>query len=72
MHDFTPTIIYYVQLRVEKSLLKIKLRALLTEAWSPHVILSCFLFLLFSSVLPSCQNNLEHGGPLQLLICLGF
>ena len=72
LHDFTPPIILYAQLKVYKLPLKIKLWALLTEAWSPRVILSCFLFLVFSSVLPSCQNNLEHGGPLRPLICLGF
>ena len=38
-----------------------KLWALLTEAWSPRVILSCFLFLLFSFVLPSRQNNWSAG-----------
>ena len=71
LHDFTPPIILYAQLKVYKLPLKIKLRALL-KAWFPRVILSCFLFLLFSSVLPSCQNNLERGGPPQPLICLGF
>ena len=52
LHDFTPPIILYVQLRVYKLPLKIKLRALL-KTWSPRVVLSCFLFLLFSSDLPS-------------------
>ena len=61
LHDFTPPIILYVQLRVYKLPLKIKLWASLTEVWSPHVVLSCFLFLLFSSVLPSCQNNWRVG-----------
>ena len=42
--DFTPPIILYAQLQVYKFPMKIKLRALL-KAWSPHVILSCFLFL---------------------------
>ena len=56
LHDFTPPIILYAQLKVYKLPLKIKLRALL-KAWSPRVILSCFLFLLFSSDLPSGQNN---------------
>ena len=37
------SIILYAQLKVYKLPLKIKLRALL-KAWSPHVILSCFLF----------------------------
>ena len=40
LYDFTSPIILYVQLRVLKPLLKIKLWALLTKAWSPHVILS--------------------------------
>ena len=56
LHDFTPPIILYVQLRVYKLPLKIKLRALL-KTWSPRVVLSCFLFLFFSSDLPSGQNN---------------
>ena len=43
MHDFTPPIILYAQLKVYKLPLKIKLRALL-KAWSPRVVLSCFLF----------------------------
>ena len=60
LHDFTPPIILYVQLRVYKLPLEIKLRALL-KAWSPHVVLSCLLFLLFSSVLPSGQNNWSVG-----------
>ena len=45
LHDFTPPIILYVQLRVYKPLLKIKLWALLTEAWSPHVVLSLTFWL---------------------------
>ena len=53
LHDFTPPIILYAQLKVYKLPLKIKLRALL-KAWSPHVVLSCFLFFFFS-VLPSGQ-----------------
>ena len=40
LHDFTPPIILYAQLKVYKLPLKIKLQALLTKAWSPHVILS--------------------------------
>ena len=55
LHDFTPPIILYVQLMVQKPLSKIKLQALLTEAWSPHVILSLNLWLSF---------HLEHGDPL--------
>ena len=49
LHDFTPPIILYAQLKVYKLPLKIKLWALL-KAWSPCVVLSCFLF---SSDLPS-------------------
>ena len=52
LRDFTPPIILYAQFKVYKVPLKIKLRALL-KAWSPSVVLSCFLFLLFFSVLPS-------------------
>ncbi len=37
------SIILYAQLKVYKLPLKIKLRALL-KAWSPRVVLSCFLF----------------------------
>ena len=44
------------RLKVYKLPLKIKLWALL-KAWSPRVVLSCFLFLLFSSNLPSDQTN---------------
>ena len=43
LHDFTPPIILYAQLKVYKLPLKIKPRALL-KAWSPRVVLSCFLF----------------------------
>ena len=63
LHDFTPPIILYAQLKVYKLPLKIKLRALLTEAWSPHVI----LFLNFWLSL-----HLERRGPLRPFICLGF
>ena len=49
LHDFTSPIILYAQLKVYKLRLKIKLWALL-KAWSPYVVLSCFLF---SSDLPS-------------------
>ena len=63
LHGFTPPIILYAQLKVYKLSLKIKLWALLTKAWSPHVILS-FTFWL--------NTHLEHGGPLRPLICLGF
>ena len=39
LHDFTPPIILYAQLKVYKLPLKIKLWALL-KAWSPRVLLS--------------------------------
>ena len=47
LHDFVFSITLYVQLKVYKLLWKIKLWALLTEAWSPRVIL---FFLLSLSV----------------------
>ena len=52
LHDFASFISLYVQVKVYKFLLKIKLWALLTEAWSPCVILS-FLFFLSLSLLLS-------------------
>ena len=45
LHEYASSIIFYVQLKVYKLLWKIKLWALLTEAWSPRVILSFLLFL---------------------------
>ena len=54
LHDFTPRIILYAQLKVHKLPLKIKLWALL-KAWSPCVVLSCFpfsRFLLYSYFRP--------------------
>ena len=56
LRDITPPIILYAQFKVYKLPLNIKLQALL-KAWSPRVVLSCFLFLFFSSDLPSGQNN---------------
>ena len=50
-------------LEVYKPLLKIKLWALPTNGWSPHVILP-FNFQL--------SLHLEHGYPLRPFICLGF
>ena len=50
LHDFTPPIILYVQLKVYKLPLKIKLQALL-KAWSPRVVLS-FSFLFLFSLIP--------------------
>ena len=52
LYDFASFISLYVQVKVEKFLLKIKLWASFTEAWSPRVILS-FLFFLSLSVLLS-------------------
>ena len=50
LHDFTPPIILFAQLKVYNLPLKIKLRALL-KAWSPCVVLSFLLpFLSFSSL----------------------
>ena len=63
LHDFTPLIILYAQLKVYKLPLKIKLWALLTNAWSPRVILP-FNFQL--------SVHLERGYPLRPFICLGF
>ena len=63
LHDFTPPIILYVQLRVYKPLLKIKLWALFTEAWSPHVVLSLTFWLNF---------HLGRGGLSSLLILPGL
>ena len=64
LHDFTPPIILYAQLKVYKLPLKIKLWALLTEAWSPHVVLSLSF--------PFQADSLECRGPLHSLSCLGF
>ena len=63
LHDFTSPIILYVQLRVYKLPLKIKLRALLTKAWSPHVVLSLTFWL---------NSHLEYGGSSSLLILPGL
>ena len=46
LHDFTPPIILYAQLKVYKLPLKIKLWALL-KAWSPRVVLASFSSLFF-------------------------
>ena len=63
LHDFTPPVILYVQLRVYKPLLKTKLRASFTEAWSPHVFLSLTFWL---------NSHLEPGGSPSLLILPGL
>ena len=64
LYDFTLSLLSSMCiLRVYKPLLKIKLWALLAEAWSPHVILFLNVWL---------SLHLEHGGPLQPFICLGF
>ena len=46
LHDFTPPVILYAQLKVYKLPLKIKLWALL-KAWSPRVVLASFSSLFF-------------------------
>ena len=71
LHDFTPPIILYAQLKVYKLPLKIKLRALL-KAWSPHVVLSSFLFSPFLLCSSFRVTDLERGGSLRPLTCLGF
>ena len=71
LHDFTPPIILYAQLKVYKLPLKIKLRALL-KAWSPRVVLSCFLFSPFLLCSSFRVTDLERGGSLRPLTCLGF
>ena len=53
LHDFTPPIILYAQLKVYKLPLKIKLWALL-KAWSPRVLLS--LSFSFSGWFPGAQG----------------
>ena len=69
------SIILYAQLKVYKLPLKIKLQALL-KAWSPLVILSCFLFspFLFCSSFRTYNWSWGRGerGPLGPLTCLGF
>ena len=62
LHDFTPLIILYAQLKVYQLPLKIKLQALL-KAWSPRVVLSLTFWL---------NSHLEHGGSSSLLIMLGL
>ena len=60
LHDFTPPIIFYAQLKVYKLPLKIKLRALL-KAWSPRVVRSCFLFSPFLLCSFFRVTDLERG-----------
>ena len=67
LHNFTLPIILYAQLKVYKLPLKIKVWALL-KAWSPRVVLSCFLLCPF----PFQADPLESRGPLHSLSCLGF
>ena len=67
LYDFASFISLYVQVKVEKFLLKIKLWASFTEAWSPRVILSFLsLSLLFQ------DDSSEHRGSLSSLISQGF
>ena len=61
LHGFTPPIILYAQLKVYKLSLKIKLWALLTKAWFPHVVLSCFLFSPFLLCSSFRMTDLERG-----------
>ena len=63
LHEYASSIIFYVQLKVYKLLWKIKLWALLTEAWSPHVILPSSSF--FTGWIPEVHGPSEftslHG-----------
>ena len=59
LYDFVSFISLYVQVKVQKFLLKIKLWASLTEAWSPRVILF-FLFPPFLSLFFFQDDSLEH------------
>ena len=58
LDEYASSIIFYVQLKVYKLLWKIKLWALLTEAWSPHVILPSSFF---SAWLPGAQGPSEFS-----------
>ena len=60
LYDFVSFISLYVQVKVQKFLLKIKLWASLTEAWSPRVILF-FLFPPFLSLFIFQDDSLEHS-----------
>ena len=71
LHDFASFISLYVQVKVYKFLLKIKLWALLSETWSPRVILF-FLFPPFLSLFFFQDESLGHRGSLNSLFCLGF
>ena len=53
LHDFTPPIILYAQLKVYKLPLKIKLQALLNRLGLPVSFFLASFSLLFFSVLPS-------------------
>ena len=63
LYEYASSIIFYVQLKVYKLLWKIKLWALLTEAWSPHVILPSSSF--FTGWIPEVHGPSEftslHG-----------
>ena len=64
LDEYASSIIFYVQLKVYKLLWKIKLWALLTESWSPLVVLS---FSLFSGWLPGVQGSSEFTSLPRLL-----
>ena len=71
LHDFTPPIILYAQLKVYKLPLKIKLWALLIRLGIPVSFFFASFSLLFSSVFPSGWLT-ERGCFLRPLTCLGF
>ena len=60
LYDFASFISLYVPVKIWKFLLKIKLWASLTKAWSPRVILFFFLFPLFLSLFFFQDDSLEH------------
>ena len=65
VHDFTPPIILYAQLKVYKLPLKIKLRALLIRLGLP--VLFLLPFLSFSSLFFVQDDWMERGGSLRPL-----
>ena len=77
LYDFASFTSLYVQVKVCKFLLKIKLWASLTEAWSPRAIFF-FFFFLFPPILSLFffqdffHDSLGHRGSLSSLFCLGF
>ena len=69
LYDFASFIFLYV--KGIKFLLKIKLWASFTKAWSPCVVLF-FLFPPFLSLFFFQDDSLGHRGSLSSLFCLGF